>query len=125
MLRLHAAAPLLGLLLVTACADLRDEMDDLAGNDDNNRTRTVTYECDGDREFVARFSGDRDDVRIDTGGRQYDLDYTDRDDGRRVYTNHEEVISAFRRTSRPTRRTWRPQSRPAAENPLGWAITSG
>jgi hypothetical protein len=91
MLRLHAAAPLLGLLLVTACADLRDEMDDLAGNDDNNRTRTVTYECDGDREFVARFSGDRDDVRIDTGGRQYDLDYTDRDDGRRVYTNHEEV----------------------------------
>jgi hypothetical protein len=73
------------------CADLRDEMDALAGNDDNNRTRTVTYECDGDREFVARFSGDRDDVRIDTGGRQYDLDYTDRDDGRRVYTNHEEV----------------------------------
>lgn len=85
------AAPLLSLLLVAACADMRDRIDEIAGNDDNDGPRTVAYECDDDREFAARFSGDRDEVRVDTGARSYDLEYSDRDDGMRVYTNRDDV----------------------------------
>jgi hypothetical protein len=88
----HAApAVLLGLLLVAGCADLRDEIEEIAGDNDDDRPRTVAYACDDDREFAARFSGDRDEVRVDTGGRSYDLDYTDDDDGRRIYTNNSDV----------------------------------
>ncbi len=43
------------------------------------------------RDFSARFSGDREEVRIDAGGRSYDLEHTDRDNGMRVYTNEDDV----------------------------------
>ena len=91
MHRIRFAAPFLGLVLVAACANLQDQIDEIAGNDDNDGPRTVAYECDDDREFVARFSGDRDDVRIDTGGSRYDLEYSERDGGMRIYTNRDEV----------------------------------
>jgi len=91
--RIRLAAPFLGLVLVAACANLQDQIDEIAGNDDNNNDgpRTVAYDCDDDREFAARFSGDRDEVRVDTGGRSYDLEYTDRDDGMRIYSNNDDV----------------------------------
>jgi hypothetical protein len=91
MPRIHLAAPLVGLLLVTACADLRDEIEKIGDNNNNDGPRTVSYECDGDRDFVARFSGDRDNVRVDTGGKRYELEYTDRNDGRRIYSNNDDV----------------------------------
>ena len=91
MPRIRFAAPLLGLLLVAACANLQDQIDEIAGNDDDDGPRTVAFDCDDDRDFVARFSGDRDAVRIDTGGRSYDLEYSDRDDGMRIYTNDDDV----------------------------------
>jgi len=92
MPRLRFAAPLLALLLVAACANLQDQIDEIAGNDDDNDgPRTVAFECDDNRDFQARFSGDRDEVRIDTGGRNYDLEYRERDDGMRIYTNDDDV----------------------------------
>ena len=90
MPRIRFAAPFLGLLLVAACADMRDQIEEIAGDDDDG-PRTVAFDCDGDRQFMARFSGDRDDVRVDTGARSYDLEYTDRDGGMRIYTNDNDV----------------------------------
>ena len=91
MPRIRFAAPLVGLLLVTACANLQDQIDEIAGDDDNDGPRTVAFDCDDDREFMARFSGNRDEVRVDTGARSYDLEYRDREDGMRVYTNRDDV----------------------------------
>ena len=94
MPRIRFAAPFLALLLVAACANLQDEIREIAGDDDNNDNdgpRTVAFECDDNRNFQARFSGDRDEVRINTGGSNYDLDYDERDGGMRIYTNDDGV----------------------------------
>lgn len=91
MPRVQWGAPLLGLLLVTACADLRDEIDEIADDNDDRGPRMVSYHCDDDRDFLARFSGDRDDVEIETGGHRFELEYTDRDDGKRIYSNRDDV----------------------------------
>jgi hypothetical protein len=91
MPRVRFAAPLFGLLLVAGCSDLRNEVGDMIDDGNNDGPRTVAYRCDDDRDFSARFSGDRDNVRIDTGGHNYDLDYADRDNGRRIYSNHDDV----------------------------------
>lgn len=86
-----AVGALLSLSLITGCADMQDRIEEIAGDNDDDGPRTVAYECDDDREFAARFSGDRDAVRVDTGGRSYDLEYSDRDDGRRIYSNRDDV----------------------------------
>ncbi len=72
------------LALVAGCAELNDILDD-AGR---SGPRTVSYDCDDGREFVARFSGDRDDVRVRTDDdEEYELEFRDRDGGRRVYSD--------------------------------------
>jgi hypothetical protein len=92
MPRIRLAAPFLALLMVAACANIQDQIDEIAGDDDNDDgPRTVAFECDDNREFQARFSGDRDEVRVNTGGSSYDLEYSDRDDGMRVYTNDDDI----------------------------------
>jgi hypothetical protein len=92
MPRIRLAAPFLSLLLIAACANLQDQIDEIAGNDNNNDgPRTVAFECDDNRDFQARFSGDRDEVRVNTAGSSYDLEYSERDDGMRIYTNDDDV----------------------------------
>jgi hypothetical protein len=83
----------LGLTLLGGCADMRDQVSDMVGSNDKG-PRTVAYRCDDDRDFKARFSGDRDRVVIDTGGKSYDLDYAGRDNGRRVYGKERDVYLA-------------------------------
>jgi membrane-bound inhibitor of C-type lysozyme len=96
MPRVRCAVPVIGALLslslIAGCANLQDQIDEIAGdNDDNDGPRTVAYECDDNREFTARFSGDRDNVRVDTGGQTYDLEYDDSDGGTRTYIGNNDV----------------------------------
>lgn len=51
----------------------------------------MAFDCDDNREFQARLSDDRDEVLVDVGDERYDLDYVDRENGRRVYTNSDGV----------------------------------
>ena len=80
----------LGVALLAGCANLDDQIDAVLGDRDDE-PRTVAFECDDDREFVARLSGDREEVRVDTGDETYELDLTDRDDNERVYGNDDGV----------------------------------
>src|SRR5919106_192470 len=68
----------LGVALLAGCANLEDGIQDVLGDRDDE-PRTVAFECDDDREFVARLSGDREEVRVDTGDETYELELTDRD----------------------------------------------
>ena len=88
--RLAAAAvgSVLGLALLSGCADMRDEVQNVL---DDNEPRTLAFECDDDRDFRARLSGDRDEARVDVGEDTYELNLTDRDEGRRVYSNEDDV----------------------------------
>ena len=88
---LPSAAVALGgtatLFLLVGCAGLEDILDEVGVQE----PRTVAYECDDDREFTARFSADREDVRVTTGGdRTYELELVDRRGGQRVYTDDED-----------------------------------
>ena len=76
-------------LCAWGCANLEDEID--AVLDDDDEPRTYAFECDGDREFRARVSSDREEVVVDVRGERYELDLTDRDEGDRVYTNDDGV----------------------------------
>jgi hypothetical protein len=80
----------LGVALLAGCANLDDQIDAVLGDRDDE-PRTVAFECDDDREFVARLSGDREEVRVDTGDETYELELTDRDDDERVYSNDDGV----------------------------------
>jgi hypothetical protein len=51
----------------------------------------VVFNCDDDREFSVRVSGDRDGARADPGEDTYDLDQTGRDGDVRVYANNDDV----------------------------------
>jgi hypothetical protein len=90
--RLAAAATggALVLALLSGCADMQDSMQEILGDRDDE-PRTLTFECDDDREFSVRISGDREEARVETRGRDYRLEEEGRDDGRRVYTNEDDV----------------------------------
>jgi hypothetical protein len=90
ILAVRACAGVLGLGLLAGCAELQQQMDDMV-SDDNDRPRTVSFECDGDRDFRARFSSDRDEVVVDTGSREYELEYAGREGERRVYGDEDDV----------------------------------
>ena len=91
---LYAAPVLVGVLglgLLTGCADLRENVEEMVeGGDDG--ARTVAFECDGGRDFRARFSGDRDQAVVDTGSETYELEYAGRDDGVRVYSDDDDEV---------------------------------
>lgn len=70
------------VILLVGCAQLQNVLDEVGGQGD----RTVTYECDDDRDFTARYSADRDEVRVRADDETYDLELADRDGDRRVYT---------------------------------------
>lgn len=84
-----AAIGVLGVALLAGCANLEEEIDAVLGEDDE--PRTLAFECDDDREFIARLSSDREEARVDVGDETYELDLTDRDDGDRVYSNDDGV----------------------------------
>jgi hypothetical protein len=95
MSRILYAAPafagVLGLSLLTGCADLRENVEEMVGDQDDG-PRTVAFECDGGRDFTARFSGDRDRAQVDVGSETYELEYTGRDDGLRVYSDDDDEV---------------------------------
>ena len=81
---------LLGVALLAGCADVQDQVQDVLGTGDNE-PRTLAFECDDDRDFTARLSGDREEARVDVGDETYQLDLTDRENGDRVYRNEDGV----------------------------------
>ena len=85
-----AMVGVLGVGLLGGCANLEDEIDAMMGDRDRE-TRTVAFECDDDREFTARLSGDREEASVKVGDKRYNLDLTDRDGDERVYTNDDGV----------------------------------
>jgi hypothetical protein len=86
-----AAAAALGgaavLALLTGCAGLEDILDG-----GRQEPRTVTYECAGDREFVGRFSADREEIRVWADDEEYELQLTGRENGRRVYSDDDNAV---------------------------------
>ena len=84
-----ALISVLGVALLAGCANLEEEIDAVLG--DRDEPRTLAFDCDDDREFIARLSGDREEARVDIGDETYELDLTDRDDGDRVYSNDDGV----------------------------------
>jgi hypothetical protein len=95
MPRILSAAPVfagvLGVSLLTGCADLRENVEEMVG-DQNDEPRTLAFECDGGRDFRARFSGDRDRAVVDVGSETYELEYTGRDNGMRVYGDDDDEV---------------------------------
>jgi hypothetical protein len=85
-----AMVGVLGVGLLGGCANLEDEIDAMMGDQDRE-PRTVAFECDDDRDFTARLSGDREEARVDVGDERYNLDLADRDDDERTYTNNNGV----------------------------------
>jgi hypothetical protein len=95
MPRILYAAPVfagvLGLGLLTGCAELRENVEEMVEDGDDG-PRTLAFECDGGRDFRARFSGDRDQAVVDTGSETYELEYTGQDDGMRVYSDDDDDV---------------------------------
>jgi hypothetical protein len=81
----------MGFSLLVACADVRDEMEDVLGDRDDE-PRTLAFECDDDREFSVRLSGDREQARVEVDDRNYRLEEAGRDDGRRVYRDDDSGV---------------------------------
>jgi hypothetical protein len=86
-----AIAAAFGVALLAGCETMEEQIDRIAGNDDDDGPRTVAFECAGDEDITVRLSGDRDDARVAAGGEQYELEHTGSDDGRRLYTNDDGV----------------------------------
>jgi hypothetical protein len=80
----------LGIALLSSCAGMQDNMEDILG--DVGGERTMAFECDDDREITVRLSDDREEARVEAGGRDYDLDEAGEDDGRRVYTEDDDDV---------------------------------
>ena len=77
------------LFVLVGCA----ELEDVLGGAGRQGPRTVAYECDDDREFTARFSADREAVRIRTeDDKTYELELAGRRDGRRVYSDDDDEV---------------------------------
>ena len=85
-------AGVLGLSLLAGCADLRENVEEIVEDEDNDGPRTVAFECDGGREFRARFSGDRDRAVVDAGNETYELEYTGQNDGMRIYRDDDDEV---------------------------------
>lgn len=81
----------LGLALLAGCETVEEQIDRIAGDDDDDEPRVVAFDCDDDRDLRVRLSGDRDEAQVAAGGEVYDLERTGRDDGRRSYANDDGV----------------------------------
>ena len=79
----------LGLALLAGCETVEEVMGQEDDNDDE--PRTVAFNCDDDRDFRVRLSGDREEAQVAAGDELYALEQTGRDDGTRIYTNDDGV----------------------------------
>ena len=86
----------IALALLTGCAELQTATRDVLGGGGGGGGRgpqTVAYECDDDREFTARFSADREEVRVEAGGETYALERTGGGGGRgSVYGDDDDEV---------------------------------
>jgi membrane-bound inhibitor of C-type lysozyme len=96
MPRARLAAAMIGgalcLALLSACADMQDQMQDALGGDGDDEPRTLAFECDDDRDFTVRLSGDRQEARVEVDDRTYRLEETEREGGRRVYRDDDNEV---------------------------------
>jgi hypothetical protein len=76
----------LGLALLSGCADMQDNMEDVLG-DLGGGERTMAFECDDDRQMTVQLSDDREEAQVEAGGENYQLEEEGEDDGRRVYAD--------------------------------------
>ena len=81
----------LSFTLLVACAEMRDNVEEVLGEGEDE-PRTLAFECDDDREFSVRLSGDREEARVDVDDRNYRLEEAGREDGRRVYSDDESGV---------------------------------
>ena len=80
-----------GLCMIGGCADLQDRIDEITGGQ-QSIPRSLAFACDNNRELNARFSSDREQAQVDTGNKSYDLKYSGRDDGMRVYSDSNDKV---------------------------------
>jgi len=85
-----ACEGLVGLAMLAGCADLQDTVDQIAGG--ISEPRSMAFACADDQDFRARFSSDREEAQVDTGNKSYDLKYSDRDNGMRVYSDKDDEV---------------------------------
>jgi hypothetical protein len=81
----------LGLALLSGCADMQDNMQDVLG-DLGGGEGTIAFECDDDREMTVHLSDDQEEAQVEAGGQDYQLEETGEDDGRRVYTDDDDDV---------------------------------
>ncbi len=95
MPRARSAAPAIGgalaLALLSGCADMRDDVQDVLADFDDE-PRTLAFACDDDRDFRVRLSSDREEARVDIGDETYRLEDAGRDDGQRVYRDDDNEV---------------------------------
>jgi hypothetical protein len=91
-LNVAVAVPgLLGIAMLVGCADLQDKMDEITGGS-GSVPRNVAFACDDNQQFKAHFSSDREQARVDAGNKTYNLDYSGRDNGMRVYSDNDDKV---------------------------------
>jgi hypothetical protein len=76
----------LGLAMLSGCADMQDNMEDVLG-DLGGGERTMAFKCDDDREMTVHLSDDREEAQVEAGGEDYQLEEAGEDDGDREYTD--------------------------------------
>jgi hypothetical protein len=80
-----------GLALLSGCADMQDNVQDVLG-DLSGESRTMVFECDDDRDLTVRLSDDREEAYVDADGRDYELEEAGEDDGRHVYSDDDDDV---------------------------------
>lgn len=76
----------MSVALLSGCADMQDNMDDVLG-DLGMGERTMAFECDDDRQMTVQLSDDREEAHVEAGGTDYRLEEAGEDDGGRVYAD--------------------------------------
>jgi hypothetical protein len=85
--KLAGVSGALGLMLLSGCADMQDVL----GSRDNDEPRTLAFECDNNQDLRVRLSSDREEARVEVKDQAFLLEETGRDNGQRVYSDHNDV----------------------------------
>lgn len=91
-LKTTVAVPgLFGLCMIAGCADMQDRIDEITGGQ-QNIPRSLTFACDDHRQLKTKLSSDREQAEVDTGDKSYDLEYSGRNNGMRVYSDKDDKV---------------------------------